>query len=855
LTRAQTRRARRGLRLAPDVRPEAYEVFVALDPARGRRFRGEVAIALQLDRPRREIELHAAGLALSKPRLERDGGARRGEIGLRPERETAVVRFAEPVPAGRATLRLAFAGTLARNLRGLYAAASGPRRYAFTQLEATEARRFFPCFDEPAMKARFRISVETAVKHSLVSNAPIEKEEPRPGGRKLVRFEPTPPLSTYLVALAVGELEASEPARCGETEIRVWHVPGKGHLTAFALEAARETLARLEHYFGLPYPYGKLDLVAVPDFEAGAMENAGAVFFRETLLLLDPATATLGERKRAAEVICHELAHMWYGDLVTMAWWDDLWLNEAFATWMAFQVVDAWKPEWHMWRDFQHFRAAALDLDALSSTHPIYTEVRSPEEATANFDLVTYEKGASVVRMLERYLGSTAFRNGVRRYIRRHREANAVADDLWRALSEASGQDVAPIARAWIERPGFPLVALRRDGAALELRQERFALRPRPRRGARELWPVPWVGRAGRQLVRHLLVRAREPVALPAGPVAFVYGNADEGGFFRPLHDAAELRALRGSLGALSAVERMGLVGHPWAAVRAGRAEIDAWLELASGFGTEADPDVLVELRGPLAFIDDQIARAAGPESVSRFRDFVVRVFGEQLLELGWDAAPGEDEDTRLRRAAIIGILGELGWFEPVLESVERRFPLWLADRSTLDPNLADPLVVLAARAADATRYDALLAAMRTAKTPQERRRFLLGLGSVSEPRLVERSLRLSLTPVVPTQDVAFLLVRLLQNPAARDRTWDFLRRSWRMLARRLPPMLATRVIEATPVLQTRSHKQQVAAHFRRHRVPAGERALRQALERFDLNAALRRRAAPVLRRFLAGLA
>ncbi len=289
----------------------------------------------------------------------------------------------------------------------------------------------------------------------------------------------------------MGELAASEPVHCGETEIRVWHVPGKERLVQFGLEAARETLARLEAYFALPYPYEKLDLVAVPDFEAGAMENAGAVFFRETLLLVDPETATLSEKKRAAEVICHELAHMWYGDLVTMAWWDDLWLNEAFATWMAFHVVDAWKPEWKMWNDFQHHRAAALGLDALTETHPIYVKVRTPSEATQNFDLITYEKGASVVRMIERFLGAETFREGVRRYIRAHQESNAVAADLWNALAEASGQDVEPVVRAWIEQPGFPLLRLRRterDGRSwLALRAGALPVEPEGEEAGRAL--------------------------------------------------------------------------------------------------------------------------------------------------------------------------------------------------------------------------------------------------------------------------------------------------------------------------------------------------------------------------------
>ena len=558
------------------------ELHLELDPAKGKAFKGEVALDLHLERRRRSIELHAAELRVSRARLETAQGTLRGRIDPHPERETVEVRFDRPIPAGDATLRLAFAGKLRSDLRGLYAASSDQRRYAFTQLEAADARRFFPCFDEPAMKARFQISVTTATGNTVLSNSPVAKVEPLGGGRKRVQFRPTPPLSTYLLALAVGELEASQPTHCGETEIRVWHVPGKGALTAFALETARETLARLETYFDLAYPYEKLDLVAVPDFEAGAMENAGAVFFRETLLLVDPETVTLQEKKRVAEVICHELAHMWYGDLVTMAWWNDLWLNEAFATWMAFHVVDGWKPEWRMWHDFQHHRSAALGMDALRHTHPIYTEVRSPDEATENFDLITYEKGASVVRMIERYLGAETFRAGVRAYLRRHRESNTVAADLWRALSEVSDQEVEPIVRAWIEQQGFPLLRIRRgerEGKTLlRFRQERFEASPASRNAAKRSsarkeqpsrWPIPWVGRvarAGRRRTRterHLIGRVRDELVLEGEPVRFVYGNADEGGFFRPLHDPEELRAAGGGARRHQRRRAHGLAGTP----------------------------------------------------------------------------------------------------------------------------------------------------------------------------------------------------------------------------------------------------------------------------------------------------
>ena len=423
MRRVRNERMRGAYRLPADVRPVAAELHIAIDPQQSDGFTGEVRHHLDLARGKRTLELHAVGLHVTRAHAEVGDKLIRGRVVARPDRETIEIVLGAPLPAGGAALVLEFKGKLASDLRGFYAARSGERKYAFTQLESTEARRFFPCFDEPALKARFALSVTTAHANTVLSNNPVAKVVPREGGRKTVVFAQTPPLSTYLLALAVGELVASEPVHCGETEIRIWHVPGKESLTAFSLECARETLARLESYFDLPYPYEKLDLVAVPEFEAGAMENAGAVFFREALLLVDPARTTTLELKRVAEVICHELAHMWYGDLVTMAWWDDLWLNEAFATWMAFQVVDGWKPEWRMWSTFQHDRSAAFGMDALASTHPIYIEVRSPSEATENFDLITYEKGASVVRMIERYLGAEVFRAGVRQYIREHQEA------------------------------------------------------------------------------------------------------------------------------------------------------------------------------------------------------------------------------------------------------------------------------------------------------------------------------------------------------------------------------------------------------------------------------------------------
>jgi len=761
---------------------------------------------------------------------------------------------------------IGFSGRLRKDLSGLYGVSLGKRRYAFTQLEAADARKFFPCFDEPSLKARFSISVTTGTANKVLSNGAARRTERLPDGRKTVHFAETPPLSTYLVALAVGDLEASRPVSLGPTEIRIWHAPGKRAQTSFGLEAARECLRRLEHYFGLPYPYSKLDLVAVPDFEFGAMENAGAVFFRETLLLIDPRSATLNERKRAAEVICHELAHMWFGDLVTMAWWNDLWLNEAFATWMAFKIVDDWKPEWKMWLDFRHGTASALELDALRHTHPIYCRVRTPEEADENFDRITYEKGAAVVRMIERYLGATTFRRGVRAYIRKHRERNTVAADLWKSLSQASDEEVAHLVRPWIEQEGYPVVEIRRSRSkgrpALEFRQRRFfehaRRNPAKSRKPPTRWPIPWVGRIGGTrkggrgtLERRLLSGASGRIPLKHTP-RFIYGNADEGGFFRPLHDADEIRRLSESIGSLKTVERMGLIDHQWALVRAGLSNIGSMLDLAGGFGRESDADVLATLRKPLAFITGSLIPDSAPACRAPMQTWLLDHFEGSFARLGWRPAAQEPAETRLRRAALLGIVGAIGESPRILEVAARQCDRYLADRHSIDPNLADAVVSLGARQGDADLHRRFVDAAATSASAQEKRRFLLALGDFRNDQLIRKTLKFALTDAVATQDVAFLFVRLFANPAAREGTWAFAMDHWDRIRTRVPPHLCSYLIDVTPALLTNEYKREVARFFRANPVPTGERALRQALERFDWYRGFRGPAAKDLRRWLA---
>jgi puromycin-sensitive aminopeptidase len=855
------------------VRPERYDVALELDPQRTKSYRGRVRIELQVDKAASVIELHAADLKVSRAKVLVGERRLRARAALVPEHEVVRIAVGEKLK-GRVTIELTFRGKLRSDLRGLYFAQSGARKYAFTQLEAADARRFFPCFDEPSFKARFAIEVTTAAKLSVISNNPVESRRVK-AGKQTVRFSETTQISTYLVALGVGELVASETAhvKSGKKKvpIRVLHAPMKGgkKLTRFALDAAVQTLARLEKYFGVPYPYEKLDLVAAPDFEMGAMENVGAVFFRETLLLIDEERATLPEKKRAVEVICHELAHMWYGNLVTMAWWDDLWLNEAFATWMAFEIVHQWQPKLRMWNDFGHSRASAFDLDALTSTHAIYTDVKNAAEATESFDLITYEKGASVIRMLERYLGPEKFRAGVRDYIRAHAHGNAVADDLWRALERHAGDDVARVVRPWIERPGFPVVAVKREKNALVLEQERFSAAG-PHKDKTEPWPVPMVfrelaGKAGKARTERFLLKTRTAsIALKAersrgaaptersSAAPVIYANADEGGFYHPLYDAPTFAALLDNLERLDAAERLGLIGHTFALTSAGYMPLGCMIDLALALADERDPDVLSALSAPLMLLVDRLARAAGPVVEAALKQRITKAFAPELKRLGLPLTKQKSEplERALRRTELLEIVGGIAEDEATLAQAAELGARYLQRPASLEPNLGGLALALAARSADLALHAKYLKSSETAETPQERRRFRMALAEARDPRCVERTLNLCLTPKIPTQDVAIVLSRLCENPAARALTFARVKRDWSKFSERLTPALSSRFVEATRSLQTDVDPKQLLSFLDKAKLAGSKRALAQLKERLALDTALRARASTELRSY-----
>jgi puromycin-sensitive aminopeptidase len=840
----------RNFRLSRDVLPRRTQAALTLD-MEARTFAGEAELTLSVERPVRSIVLHAVELDVSVAEVQSVGRVSRARVQVRPVSETVLLELDDELPAGEARLVLRWTGRFTEGLRGLYLAGS----VAATQFEAADARRVFPCFDEPAFKCTWALTVKVPPKLVALSNGRVLAEELEGAYRK-VRFAETEVLSSYLIALVVGPLVSTTEEVAAGIPVRTWCLEEKRALLGFGQKAALAVLPMLQDYFGLPYAFGKLDQVGIPDFEAGAMENAGLITYRELALLLDPATAPLAVQKRVAEVVTHELAHQWFGNWVTMVWWDDLWLNEAFATWMAYKIVDLWRPDWRVWLDFDAGKATALHLDALRSTHPIRGTVANAAEATESFDAITYEKGGAVLRMIEGFLGEEAFRSGIRDYMRKHARANAVADDLWGALARASHAPVVELANAWIRQSGYPVVSVALEGNRLRVSQERFF--SEPGLSGPETWPVPlvlaWGDDRGRQSRTFLLEKQTGEITLEtAGQVRWLNANAGSTGFYRVAYSADLLARLSKSLSALLPAERIGLLADQWALVRAGRARISEFLDLVLAFGDESDHAVLDELVGRLGYVE---ARLVDGEDQERFRKLIERLFLPRLQAMGWDPVAGETDQDRLRRAALLRAVAGVARSRSVLAETAPRVDRVLnGQRTALDPNLVDTAVAVSARDGGGELFDRFRAAFPKEADPAVKRRYLLALTAFETPGLAERAQGLLLDPVVPLQDFASFVQGLLANRAAREGGWALVRDRWSEVTEKVAqaPMLLRRVVEALGNLRERRHLDEARAFLNAHPVPEAQQAVAQTLERLAQDVALRERLGPEVTVWLRG--
>jgi puromycin-sensitive aminopeptidase len=832
-------------RLPRNVIPTRYELRLTPDLASAG-FSGTSTIHINVVEPTTEIVLNAAELQIDQATLaDSSDEARPCSVVLEETTERCRVAPAEPIVAGAWKLQLVFRGTLNDRLRGFYRSsykdAGGATHWlAATQFEATDARRAFPCWDEPAFKAVFATTLVIDPSLTAVSNTAIAQET-EVDSRRVIRFADTIPLSTYLVAFVIGELEATAPSMIGPTPLRVWCVPGKSDLAKVGQEIGAFSLGFYEDYYGIPYPGGKLDLLAIPDFAAGAMENLGAITFRETALLVDERQATHSELERVADVVAHENAHMWFGDLVTMEWWNGLWLNEAFATFLEMVAVDAWKPEWDRWTTFGVSRAAAFAVDGLRSTRPIEFAVAAPQDAEAMFDVLTYEKGASVLRMIEQYLGPEVFRAGVREYLRRHAYGNTQTGDLWRALGNAAQQDIPAIMDGWVFHPGYPLVSVALDGLQLVLKQRRFSYVPLEGEAQSQRWQVPVqvrVRAGDKSVSRRLLLADDEArVDVPAGFESVVVNESGHG-FYRVAYAGDLLNRLLDHLDNLSGIERFNLVNDAWASVLAGLLPLGEYVDLTARFRGERDKNVWTVLTGSFYVLNRVFRtsrRAAGEALESLVRDRA----GPAVAELGWSPKQGERELTRQLRGDLLRALGVLGNDSAVQARAAEVYADYLRRPAELDANVLSAVIGILAHAGDSQRYDEFLGRFRAAKTPQEEQRYLYALAAFRAPDLVEQTLKRTLNGEFRTQDAPMLLRAMMWWVHSREAAWAFLKANWDTMAKAFPLPGLRRMCEGITGLATAELERDVRDFFTSRKISLGGKTLDQYLEQLRVLVAL----------------
>ena len=842
--------------LPVSVRPTRYRIHLQPDLDRAS-FKGSEDVYIHVDEPTSTIVLNAVELDLHSAEVFRDGlPSLEAEISFDQKAETVTLEFGEVIAAGPARLEIDFTGILNDKLRGFYrseyAGPGGEARYlATTQFEATDARRAFPCWDEPAHKATFQVTLVFPSNLSAVSNTQVLVESEAGPGLKSVRFAETPVMSTYLLAFVVGDLVSTESEYSGSgitTRVGVWTTPGNEEKGAFALDTSVKLLKFFNDYFGIPYPLEKLDHIAIPDFAAGAMENWGAITYRETALLVDPDNSSAGTRQRVAEVVAHEMAHMWFGDLVTMEWWDDLWLNESFASWMGTKAVDWLFPDWEMWTQFVNMDTnRALSLDGLKNSHPIEQEVNDPAEVSQLFDAISYSKGASVLRMLEQFLGPEIFRKGLQSYISANQYGNARTEHLWAALEEASQQPVTAIMDSWVKQMGYPVLNVEASTSGgqldLDLSQERFVydrLLGGDDEGS-QVWRVPVGVSSGGQPSQRLVMEgpnARMQIPALSSDADWFKVNSDQTGFFRVNYSREDWDRLVPAIRslALPATDRLGIQNDAYALSRAGILGVTQFLSLAAAYQNETDASVWSDLASNLREIDLLLASETYH---GRFRAACRDLFAPAAARSGWDARPGEGHLDALLRSTVLSQAGAYQDSETIRQATDK-FKQYLEDRSAVAPDLRGVVISLAAQAGDRVTYDQIWDLEKETSLAEEKIRLLLSLARFTQPELLQETLDRALTDDVRSQDTITVVTAVAGNLDGRQLAWDFVKDRWGEFDRRYGGggFGLMRLVSVCGNFTDQEHLDEVEQFFASHPAPAAERTIRQAKERINLHIA-----------------
>jgi len=838
-------------RLPSFVVPSHYRISLEPDLEKFT-FSGTVEIEVEIGQSTNNIQINSADLEISSAWVQDGVGSKieASNVEHDEDMERATISFGSDLPAGPYTLNAVFTGILNDQLHGFYRSTftdddGVSHTIATTQFESTHARRAFPCFDEPAFKASYGVTLVVPEDQFAVSNGPTLSDENLGDGRRKIVFEDTMVMSTYLVAFIVGPFEATAPVDVDGVPLRIVHPIGKGHLTDYALEAGAFALKFFSDYYGIPYPGQKLDMVAVPDFAFGAMENLGCITYREVLLLVDKDRSTEPELLRVADVIAHEIAHMWFGDLVTMEWWNGIWLNEAFATFMATMCSDHFNADWGRWNQFSLERSMAFDVDSLANTRPIEFEVLSPVDAEGMFDLLTYEKGGSVLRMLEQYLGEEEFRDGIRFYLNKHQYKNTETNDLWDAIEHVTQQPARRIMDSWIFQRGYPMVSasVSDDGSTVTLKQDRF-MYTEPETVDETTWSVPVVLKVGSGSsvteIRHLLEEKTSEVKLDSS-ADWVAVNAGGSGFFRARYSTEALSSLTDNMFEhLTSIERYGLVDDTWSSVLAGRISAVEFLNFARAFQGETDLDVWTVLSGCLASLDKLVEG----EDREQYRA-VIRDLGQPALDrLGWEPNDSDSSRDRELRGLFIRLLANVGDDELAQKNASDLHDSYLNDSGSVEPNIAAAVTGVVAYRGGASEYEVFVEKNQNPATPQEERRYQSALAAFPGEAEMRKTLEMTLDGRVRTQDAPYLLAVCLRNRDQGHLAWEFVKNNWDKINEAFPSNSIVRMLSGITALSKSDQAGDVLAFFEDHEVPQGQLTLQQTLEKLQVNVALRDREA-----------
>jgi aminopeptidase N/puromycin-sensitive aminopeptidase len=844
-------------RLPNLLQPENYRLTFAPNFDKDN-FAGDEAIQVRILKPTSSIVLNSLEIEIQEATVTTGNATQIARLAFDKDKETATLLLDKALQPGPATIHIRYTGILNDELRGLYLSKANGRKYAVTQFEATDARRAFPSFDEPAYKATFDISVVADKGDTAISNRKIVSDTPGPSdGKHTIKFSTTPKMSSYLVALAVGDFEYVEGSADG-IPIRVWATPGKKEMGNYALQVAEQCMHYFNNYFGIKYPFEKLDLIGLPDFAAGAMENTAAITFRDALLLLNDKNAPGWAYKEIGSVISHEMAHQWFGDLVTMAWWDDIWLNEGFATWMESKPLEAWKPEWHMELDDVLESGNALNVDSLRNTRPVHQAAESSAEIQELFDGIAYDKAAAVLRMLEAYLGPETFRKGVNEYLKAHAYSNATDVDFWNALAAASHKPVDKMMATFVNQPGAPLVSVRTQAQGnqtkVTLSQRRYYYdRSLFSSGNQALWMIPVClkaeqGTGASEEKCELLGNQEQSFSLP-GRSAWVFANAGASGYYRTGYDSAGFQAIsHNAEKEFTPAERIVLLRDVWAAVRAGQQSIADFLQLAEQLRSDHTSAVIQQMDTTLDYIGTYLVSDADR---GQYQAWVRGLLGATLAELGWQPAPGEDDNQKALRAYVIYTLGYTGRDPNVLAQARDLATKTLSGSGVVDVSVVDTVFRLAALSNDPALYDRILDHVRQNQAPEQYYRYLYTLAHFTDPALLRKTLDYSLAPAVRSQDSLNLIARVMDNPAGEKLAWDFVQAHWAQIEKIMGGYNTGGLVSTTGSFCDAGMRDAVKNFFSQHPVPAAERSLRQAQERVNYCIDLKSQASPALASWL----